>query len=147
MKLEHFMNDGADVQSQIVAVLLRESAGHILDASWNPDYHHYNATLDIGRLENCREQGYVVSMRLGGHGQYNIAFFEHRNSDEICLLKNDMVTINTPTLDQMWSGRESKWDVDNKFGWGQWDECRHHIVLELMNKLDEWLDKPNTTNI
>ena len=35
---------------------------------------------------NCREQGFVISVMVGSQ-TLHLAFFEHRNSDELCALK------------------------------------------------------------
>lgn len=130
MRIENFFQDGANYQAQIVAILVRTNRDNILDASYDKNFHDYQATLNIGRLENCREQGYVFYVRCG-IDQLSIAVYEHRNTDSLCVLEKEMFTINTPTLDDMWMGKKDKYDYDKDFKVGQWQECANWIVQRL----------------
>lgn len=90
--------DGANPQAQAVLAYLRAHAG--IEQSWKAERHHYEATPEVDRWHNCREQGYVVTLRSKDYKrQLNIAFFEHRNSDSICAVEWDQHTINPPTID------------------------------------------------
>lgn len=85
MKL--FQNpDGSNHQAR--AVLAYLSAHDAIEASWSDERKCYDACPEVNRWHNCREQGYVVTMRSKDYSrQVNIAFFEHRNSDGICAIE------------------------------------------------------------
>lgn len=55
--------------------------------------------------------------------QLNIAFFEHRNSDDICAVKWEQVSINGINMDNAQFGEayKTKYDVSHSVGHG---ECR-----------------------
>lgn len=132
MKLENFMNDGADTQAQIVALLLRNRAEMIIDSSLGG--------ISIGRYENGREQGYVITLRYRDF-QVNYAVYEHRNCDELCIIRNDARTIGTPYFVAMLQGRDGKWDVDANFEYGKWQDCANWIEDDMKGMLDEWRDE------
>lgn len=96
-----FINpDGADHQAQAVLAYLRAYDG--IEVSWNSKMNGYDAEPKVDRWHNCREQGYVVHLRSRNRArQLNIAFFEHRNSDSICAVAWEQITINPPTIDNM----------------------------------------------
>jgi hypothetical protein len=94
----NYMNDGAEAISQAVLAYLKYQIGDGIEESWNDTYNKYDANIQIGRWENGREQGYVVYMKTPSFNQINIAFFQHRNSDQIHAVKWEQDTINTPTL-------------------------------------------------
>lgn len=141
MNIENFLFDGANVQAQIVAILLRDRYEHILDVSWDKK-GFYRGMISIGRFENCREQGYVVSLRFDGH-QRNYAFYEHRNTDCICVIVKDFVTINTPTKAEMICDMEDKWDVTKTFEYGKWQECVEFIDEDMREVLSKWVEEYN----
>ncbi len=80
MRLQDYLRDGADNPPRAVL--------HVFNAI-NSDFPE----IEVGRWENCREQGYVISAK-----GLNIAFFEHRNSDEIHAVKFNGYFINTPSI-------------------------------------------------
>jgi hypothetical protein len=53
--------------------------------------------------------------------QLNIAFFEHRNSDDICAIEWEQITINAPTIDSAEFGGmyKNKFDVSQSFRYGE----------------------------
>ena len=92
--------DGADEQAR--AVLAYLSAYDGIEGSWNDARFAYDAEPTVDRWNNCREQGYVICLRSKNMSrQLNIAFFEHRNSDSICAVEWEQLTINPPTIDNM----------------------------------------------
>ena len=135
MRIEHFFEDGANFQAQIVALIIKNHREEILDASYDKKHHEFMATLNIGRLENCREQGYVFSLRYGIE-QLNLAVYEHRNIDSLCVLEKEMFTLNTPTLDDMWMGKKDKYDYDKDFKVGCWKECAEWIIDKFKKFLE-----------
>jgi hypothetical protein len=116
---KHYFDDGANWQAQAVACYLNHQDG--LEGSWDDAKCGYTAKPIISRWENCREQGYVISMRAPNSKQINIAFFEHRNSDQICTIKWEQNTINAPTIDTAKFGDvyKDKWDVSASFGYAE----------------------------
>lgn len=91
-------HDGASPSAR--AVLARLSGHPGIEGSWNRQYHIYDATPHVARWHNGREQGYVVTLRSNDYSrQLNIAFFEHRNSDNVCAVEWEQVTMNPPTID------------------------------------------------
>lgn len=112
--------EGADAQSNAVLAYL---AGHAsIEESWNQEFHAYDAEPEIARWHNCREQGYVVSLRSQDRSrQLNIAFFEHRNSDEIVAVKWEQNTINPPTIETAKFGNiyKDKYDVSHRASYAE----------------------------
>lgn len=139
--IENFLYDGAGMQAQIIAIIIREQKARVLDLIWNKEWKDYEGRIAIGRFENCREQGYVVSLNDYKGNQRNYAFYEHRNSDNICVLVRDGVTINTPSLDYMWEGKKDKWDVDKSFSYGEWQKCADWILEDMKSNLEGWIEK------
>lgn len=75
--------DGAGPQAVAVLAYIAEHSG--IEPSYSSEQHRYLAEPRTDRWHNGREQGYVISMTAPAYTgkQINIAFFEHRNSDEI----------------------------------------------------------------
>jgi hypothetical protein len=100
MNIVNYLKDGACGKARIVMALLQENVGDGINELYNEERNDYDATVNIARWENCREQGYVVSLRTKDYSkQLNIAWFEHRNSDNICAIEWEQCTINSPTID------------------------------------------------
>ena len=59
-----------------------------------------DARVDIAEWHNGREKGFVLAMRAPQFTgpQLNIAFFEHRNTDDICAVVWEQSTTNPPTI-------------------------------------------------
>ena len=74
MDIQNYMNDGANYQAQAVLAFVRRQNDTILNYSWNDEFKSYEDRLNVGRWENCREQGYVISMNTRNGNQLNIAF-------------------------------------------------------------------------
>lgn len=146
MNIDGFFRDGANVQAQIIALLIREQHEYALDPTWDKERGFYKGRVTIGRLENCREQGYVVSVRYGIN-QKNYAFYEHRNSDRVHILMNNESTIDTPTLDMMWNGREDKYDTDKAFDYGTWEKCARWIIDDMRSNLEKWVKEEKTEKL
>lgn len=91
MNIKDYMQDGADMQARCVLCYLQVNA---------PGVEENIDATEVGRFENCREQGYCVSVAKKGK-QLNIIFFEHRNGDNLCAVEwiEKPGLINTPTLD------------------------------------------------
>lgn len=143
IELERYMNDGANWQAQAVLATLRGIIFSTLDMAYDKDKKRNRATINVGRYENCREQGYVFSLMLDWKTIYNIAVYEHRNSDEICVKGFEGYFIDTPRADDL--GMKDKWDYDNSFGWANIVECAEWIDNKFKEKLTDAL-KPKEEN-
>jgi len=124
--IKEYMNDGANYQAQAVLACLR---WRTIEDSWKG--HEYTANVEVARWENCREQGYVAMLKTGkDYEQLNIAWFEHRNSDQICAVKWEQNTINAPTIDTAdFKGKvyKDKYDVSHLVGCDQFVEMADWI--------------------
>lgn len=122
------MNDGANYQAKAVLAFIQRMT---IEESWNDDTKQYDAKAKVARWENCREQGYVISLWNKNSDQLNIAFFEHRNTDSICAVKWQQNSINSPTIGTAkFNGiYKDKWDLSHSVGYGE--------VLEMANWIEE----------
>lgn len=132
-----FINpDGANVQAQAVLAYLR--AYDELESSWSAEQMRYMAEPEVNRWHNCREQGYVVSLRSGDYRRMiHIAFYEHRNSDSICAVKFELSgLLNPPTINDIPKDHpfyESKYATDHSVSVGKAMEMADWIYDELNN--------------
>jgi len=73
----------------------------------------YKAEIELARWSNCREQGYIAYLRNEIGKTLNIAWYEHRNSDQICALAWEQPAFPNPitieTIDK--KVFQSKWDI------------------------------------
>jgi len=111
------MKDGANYQAQAVLAYINTEIEDV----------------KISRWENCREQGYVLSLRNRSTSQLNICFFEHRNSDDICAIKWIQNTINAPTIDTAEFGDtySDKWDLSHSVSYGEAESMAKWIESEF----------------
>ena len=145
VKIEHYNDDGANWQAQCVLAYLRSHYEIALEETYNSDRRDYDARLKVGRYENCREQGYVFSLCYEGN-QRNYAVYEHRNSDNICVLISNQVTINTPSVDIMWADKgenATKYDYDKSFGYAEIFKCCNWIVHDMSQTISKWIEEKN----
>ena len=134
MNLKYYMQDGANYQARAVLAFLQRYDG--IEKSWNDEFKRYGAEIEIGRWENCREQGYVLSLRSKDYSrQMNIAFFEHRNSDKICAVLWEQETINSPTIGTAEFGNvyKTKWDTSHEETYGNVKQMADWIWGQLEN--------------
>lgn len=117
--IDYYLNDGANWQAMAVLACLRNHK------DLNKDYK-----IEVGRLENHREQGYVFTLLFNNHKHYrqivHYAVYEHRNSDQIVVKRFHGSFLNTPTIDQI--PYKDKYDVTEWFSWGE------------ITKVVEWLN-------
>lgn len=134
--LENYLNDGANYQARATLMFLQRIS--VIEESWDDKFKRYDAKIWVARWENCREQGYVVSLMNNKRKQLNIAFFEHRNSDEICAVKWQQESMNTLTIDTAKFGDvyKNKYDTSHSVGYGKAYEMAEWIIGELTN---HWL--------
>ena len=130
--IKNYNNDGANWQAQAVLAYLRYRAEEFIGETYDKKNGCYEATISVGRFDNCREQGYVVSVRYKGQ-QRNYAFYEHRNFDSICVVKFDQQTKDTPTLEDVCDKMKDKYDYTISFKYGQILECGEWIGGDIMD--------------
>lgn len=131
--LSKYQDDGANYQAQAVLAFVRRGE---VECSYNKEERRYEAEPKVARWENCREQGYVISLRSKDYQrQLNIIFFEHRNSDSICAVKWEQTTLNSPTIDTAQFGDvyKDKYDTSFSVGYGE--------VLKMANWIEEQLEE------
>lgn len=139
----NYFNDGANGQAQAVLAYMSAQCEGI-EPSWNEERGEFDANVEVNRFHNCREQGYVVSMRSKDYRrQINIVFAEHRNSDCIFIVEFELGTLNPPTIkdipnDHPWS--KSKYDYDKSFPWGEAEQAARYII-ERLEKF--WMETVN----
>lgn len=134
--LANYFMDGANAQAKAVLAFLQYqlSDNGCIEDSWNKETKRYEGVVTVARWENCREQGYVVMLKTSDYRhQLNIAFFEHRNSDSICAVKWEQVTMNTPTIETAEFGDvyKDKYDVSKEVGYGKAFEMAKWIVKQF----------------
>ena len=142
--IENYMQDGADWQAQAVLAYVRGNIYHLTDDK----YYKTSLRIQVGRYENCREQGYVISINFYGkkngnpvHLQRNYAVYQHRNSDTICVLISNTWTINTPGIDDMWKDKgenPSSFDYDEGFRWDDISGCGKYIIKDIEDFLSHY---------
>ena len=129
--LKNYLDDGANYQARAVLMFLQLYSD--IELSWNNERKCYDAEIKVARWENCREQGYVVSLTNRERKQLNIAFFEHRNSDSICAIKWEQSSMNSLTIDNAKFNDvyKDKWDVSHTVSYGEVKEMAEWIGEEL----------------
>ena len=139
-ELSNYHNDGANWQAKLVMAYLQNRSQEVLDVVWNKEKRESEATIYVGRYENCREQGYVFTLNYGIK-QRHYAVYEHRNADVLCVLISNAISINTPNVDVMWADKPenaTKWDVDADFPCGDYANCVAYIIENMKDALNEW---------
>ena len=136
--LYEYMQDGACPPARAVLAYLQHADG--IENSWDDTHNKYMARPKVARWENCREQGYIVSMRSNKHNnQINIAFFEHRNTDAICAVMWEQVSLNTLTIATAeFNGiYENKYDTSFDVDYHEADKMADWITKQLTEFWDE----------
>ena len=134
--IESYLNDGANYKAQAILAIVRGNVGYIQEGGTN----HKDVQVYVGRFENCREQGYVFSLYYKYNFIKHYAVYEHRNSDEICVLFSRAITINTPNANQMF-GERGKYDVDKFFHHDQIVEAANFVIEDMRNELHDYCEK------
>lgn len=134
MLLQNYLQDGANFQARAVLMFFQNFD---IEESWNTDRKQYMAKIEVARWENCREQGYILTLvnpKSGANEQLNIIFFEHRNSDNICAVKwTQPLTFNAPTIETAQFGDvyKTKYDVSFEASYGEIRKMSEWIKNEL----------------
>jgi len=128
------MQDGAHWQSRAVLVCLQGLNDGKIEASYNEKTNKHDVTIEVARWENGREQGYICSLVVPFAKQLNICFFEHRNSDEICAVKWEQVSMNSigiVNMDTKGTIYQDKYDVSFKVKYGKFLQMAEWIKNEF----------------
>lgn len=104
-----------------------------VESSWNSERGRYEAEPRVAPWYNGRERGIVVYMTNSDYSdQLNIAIYEHRNSDDICVIAWNQKTFNPPTLDGIPDGVfKDKWDVTKSWSYNEAVEVAAWVVKQL----------------
>lgn len=125
--------DGANYQARAVLAYLTKYSG--IEESWSNEHKSYLAEPRVDRWHNCREQGYVITLKSETYSrQINIAFFEHRNSDEICAVEWEGRYLNPPTINDIPEShpyRNSKYAVTHRVSVGEAEAMADWIFQRL----------------
>lgn len=128
--IEHYMNDGANWQAQcVLAYLRRHGNGVVEDLTWNKENKWCDGELRVGRCENCREQGYVFTITYGVKQLAHFWVYEHRNSDDLCVVEFEGFFINTPTINNI--PMKDKYDTTKEFPCGDIVDCGNWIIERI----------------
>lgn len=126
------MDDGANWKAQAILAIIRGRLYDVIDSTFDKDYYDkYHANVNVGRYENCREQGYVFTLSYDGKQIKHYAVYEHSNSDQICILCQTGVSMNTPNADFMFGPNRGKYDVDKSFSYNQVMEAADWIINDM----------------
>ena len=136
IEIENYMQDGANYKARAIMCLIQ---GRISEVKECMKGINKDVAVHIGRFENCREQGYVLSLFYKYQFIRNYAFYEHRNSDQMCLLMSDTFTINTPSVDAMFGDR-GKYDVDKWFEYDEIVKAADYIIEQMKEDLVKHID-------
>ena len=115
VEIKSYLNDGANWQAQCVLSYVRSHLD--LPKSYN---------VEVGRYENCREQGYVFSLIKDYKQVLHIAVYEHRNMDSLVAKSFKGFFFNTPRAEDL--PMKDKWDYDKSFDYGCVIDCGKYVV-------------------
>jgi hypothetical protein len=131
-ELKNYQEDGANYQAKAVLAFTQRESN--IEKSWDAEQKRYKAEPRVARWENCREQGYIISLKTEDYSkQLNIVFFEHRNSDSICAVKWEQSAMNTITIENAQFGDvyKDKYDTSFSVGYGEVVKMADWITKEL----------------
>ena len=80
IEIERYMNDGANWQAQAVLAAVRYFSDMTLDASYDKEKKKNRAKIVVGRYENCREQGYVLTLLVDWQAIFSNSLGENFSS-------------------------------------------------------------------
>ncbi len=134
---ENYLYDGADAQSRAVMAYLQSRVECITEETYTGNgWMPFEGRVYISRYSNYgRENGYVFSVRYHDH-QANYAVFQHCVSDDICVVKSNVVT-DTPNG---WDGKPwTKYEHDAVFPYGKAFECSEWIEKDMKAEIHKWV--------
>ena len=139
--LGRYLEDGADAQAKATLSYLQMYEN--VEESYNHETNGYDAKIMVARWDNYREQGYVVSLVNEMDQQMNIAFFQHRNSDDVVAVKWMQSSIRSLTIDtaDFGDGYKDKHDVSKSTPCGDGFKMAIWISQELDNHWIKGINK------
>lgn len=132
VNIHYYLNDGANYQAQAILTLIR---GMMYELTTMDDKFRKEIGIEVGRYENCREQGYVATLKYNYGTVMSYCFYQHRNSDRICIIKFKGDTMNTPSIETIWEGKKDKWDTDMSFGCHEVVNAAEWIIENMEGEL------------
>ena len=132
--------DGAKSQERAILEMLLDM--EVDNAYISPDdeggepgnYDKYKTDFALFRFENCREQGYMLLDRTSC---LCMIWYEHRNSDSICIarMRSPKKTLQTQDF---WAWLEDekpdadKWNMyEESFSYGEIGKAAHYIIEQF----------------
>ena len=141
-EIECYMNDGANWQAQCVLAYLRRMGNSIVeDLTWDKENRRSEGTLNVGRCENYREQGYVFTITYGVKQLVHFWVYEHRNSDDLCVVEFEGHFLNTPTINDI--PMKDKYDTTKEFSCGDIVDCGNWII----ERIEYYINREKSMNI
>lgn len=122
MKITEYLNDGANWQAQSVLAYLKRIVTYSCVKY-----------VEVTRYENFREQGYIFYLSKGGE-QMNVAVYEHRNSDALCIVAFKC-SPHLPSREEVWKHMNDMWDVTKSFNEGEIKECAK-CILDIFEEFE-----------
>lgn len=136
MNIDSYLNDGANYNAQAILAIIRGLYLEVTGETYDPETHVYNAQIHVGRYENGREQGYVFTLMYKWGQIKHYAVYEHRNSDNICILcQSGFAGTNTPNADFMFGPDRGKYDVDKTFSSDEAYQAAKWILQDMKNEI------------
>lgn len=90
---------------------------------------------------NCREQGFVISLHIKSM-RYNYCFYEHRNSDSLCVLMwQGLIPVSGAVTPDDIPHFTDKYIVDKSFGYMQLFEAYQWLEGELRKVIESVLEQ------
>lgn len=137
VNIDQYLVDGADWTAQAVLAHLKGKVWRLM----SDKYYDKGVSIKVGRYENFREDGYVFVLRLDDnkedlHVQRNYAVYPHRITDRLCVLKANLNTLNTPTVDEILKNRIGE---EKMFEWDDTKECAEYILDDMEHFLENYI--------
>lgn len=137
VNIDQYLEDGADWTAQAVLAHLKGKVWRLL----SDKYYDKGVSIKVGRYENFREDGYVFTVKYDNnkedlHAQCNYAVYPHRITDRLCVLKANLNTLNTPTVDEILKNRIGE---EKMFEWDDTKECAEYILDDMDHFLENYI--------
>lgn len=145
IELDKYLYDGADWQSKAILAFLQSQYETILGCTYIGNFQ-YDAMLRVNRYDNVgdREHGFVVSVIYKWKKQRTIAFYEHRNVDNVFVIHRDgYIGLDNPNPKWLYDDKTypTKYDKDKEFKYGEILECGKYIKNQLMEFLEQCIEE------
>lgn len=137
--LNDYLRDGADWQSRAILAYIQGNIAKINDKTYVGE-GTYRAEVLCTRFDNVggREHGYMVSVLYQYKKQKTIAFYEHRNSDNVYVIHSDeWFGFYAPNPEVLVKNYPTKYSNDKQFSCGQIKECAEYIINEFCKFVNE----------